>query len=173
MDCHLRALIENDMDMIYNWRNLESIRENMFHDQMIPYKDHCNWFRNVLINQAKYYRLFVNQNKPLGLVSFKESNQQSQTCLWGFYIGESTAPKGSGTIMGSLALDYAFQCLSMRKVIGEVLSTNQKSTKFHLKLGFIQTGLDKNKLWRNGQPVDILQFQLDSEEWDRQKAKVN
>lgn len=173
MNYHLRALIESDRDVIFNWRNLESIRMNMYHDQLIPYEDHCAWFRNVLVKNSEYYRLFVYENKPLGLVSFKDINTQSQTCIWGFYIGENTAPKGSGTIMGRLAIDYAFQILSKKKIVGEVLSFNQRSVNYHLKLGFKQIELNKNKLWRNGRPIDIFQFELDSEQWERQKAKAN
>lgn len=173
MDYCLRALSEKDKEMIFNWRNTEHIRMNMYNDQPIAYEDHSRWFEDMLNNQKDYYRLFIYQHKPLGLISFKNLNQQNQTCVWGFYIGESNAPKGSGTIMGCLGLDYAFHCLSMRKIIGEVLSFNKKSERFHQKLGFKHEGLYKNKLSREGQFIDVISFGLLKEEWEMYKGKLN
>ncbi|NEU32301.1 hypothetical protein GN156_16240 [bacterium LRH843] len=86
----LRGLIQEDMDVLFRWRNKDSIRTNMYHDQPISYEQHCQWIKNVLQNQSDYYRLFIHQNTPLGHISFKNINQQNQTCLWGFYIGEET-----------------------------------------------------------------------------------
>lgn len=173
MDYYLRVLAEEDKEIIYQWRNSEPIRVNMYNDRPIPYEDHCQWMENVLNNQTDYYRLFLYQNKPLGLVSFKEMNYQNQTCVWGFYIGENDAPKGSGTIMGRLALDYAFYQLKMRKIIGVVLSFNKRSEMFHQKLGFNQEGLFKKELSRDGQFIDLIRFALFKEEWESQKEKLN
>ncbi|MGG4199224.1 UDP-4-amino-4,6-dideoxy-N-acetyl-beta-L-altrosamine N-acetyltransferase [Peribacillus frigoritolerans] len=173
MDYCLRALSEKDKEMIYNWRNLEHIRINMYNDQPISYEDHGRWFESMLKNLKDYYRLFIYQQKPLGLISFKDINQQNQTCAWGFYIGEINAPKGSGTIMGFLGLDYAFHSLNMRKIIGEVLSFNKKSEMFHQKLGFKQEKLYKNKLNREGQFIDVIFFGLQKEEWEMHKVKLN
>ena len=173
MDFHLRAFTEKDREVIYQWRNSEPIRVNMFNDQFIPYEDHCKWFEDVLKNQIAYYRLFLFQNKPLGLVSFRDHNTQNQTCVWGFYIGEPNAPKGSGTMMGGLALDYAFYQLNIRKLIGVVLSFNKRSEMFHQKLGFYQEGLFKKELNRAGQLIDLKRFALFKEDWERQKEKLN
>ncbi|ULT56478.1 UDP-4-amino-4,6-dideoxy-N-acetyl-beta-L-altrosamine N-acetyltransferase [Neobacillus drentensis] len=173
MDYYLRALTEKDKDMIYEWRNSESIRVNMYNDQPIPYEAHCQWFDAVLKNESRFYRLFLYKNKPLGLVSFKEVNLQNQTCAWGFYIGEPHAPKGSGTIMGALALDYAFYQLNIRKIIGMVLSFNQRSVRFHHRLGFCQEGLFKKEWSRNGQFIDLIRLSLFKEDWEKQKDKLN
>lgn len=170
MDYYLRALTEQDREIIYQWRNSEAIRVNMYNSQLIPYEDHCQWFEDVLTNQRANYRLFLNQNKRLGLVSFKEINVQNQTCVWGFYIGEPDAPKGAGTMMGHLALDYAFNQLKMRKIIGMVLSFNKRSQLFHTKLGFYQEGLLKKELIRDGQYHDIIRFALFKEDWERQNV---
>jgi|SRR4051812_31721678 UDP-4-amino-4,6-dideoxy-N-acetyl-beta-L-altrosamine N-acetyltransferase len=173
MDYYLRGLIESDREIIYQWRNLERIRVNMYNDQPISFKDHCQWFDDVLKNQDCYYRLFIYQNKPLGLVSFKEISHQNHTCTWGFYIGEPKAPKGSGTIMGTLALDYAFYQLNMRKIIGIVLAFNKRSEMFHKKLGFYQEGLFKKELMRDGQFIDLVRLALFKEDWEKEKEKLN
>ncbi|MED4228939.1 UDP-4-amino-4,6-dideoxy-N-acetyl-beta-L-altrosamine N-acetyltransferase [Neobacillus cucumis] len=166
MDYELRSLTDEDKDLIFKWRNLEFIRPNMFNDKIIPYEDHCQWFANTLTNHAEHYRVFVKHTQPLGLVSFKKSDSQHLAYFWGFYIGELDAPKGAGSIMGSLALDYAFESLNAKRIIGEVLSTNKKSEAFHRKLGFKQDLRYKNSIYRNGQFITINRFVLDKENWE-------
>jgi UDP-4-amino-4,6-dideoxy-N-acetyl-beta-L-altrosamine N-acetyltransferase len=173
MTFYLRPLTIKDREIIFQWRNSDSIRVNMYNDQPIPYKQHCQWFEDILNQQAAFYRLFGYQDKPLGLISFKNFNSQNQTCYWGFYIGESTAQKGTGTIMGYLAIDYAFEQLNIRKLIGEVLSFNPKSERFHQRLGFNREGLFIKELNRNGEYIDIIRFALFQDEWEKHKKNLN
>lgn len=170
---HLRALTEKDSNLLYNWRNAEFIRVNMFDDQPITYEAHCNWFKAIQKEQEPYYRIFQSQSRPLGFISFKKDSQQNNTLFWGFYIGETHPPKGAGTWMGSIALDYAFQILGAEKIIGEVLSFNKKSIKFHQKLGFIQDHLYQNSILREGQLIQIVKFELDKEKWPQHKLNLN
>ncbi|KEF38384.1 pseudaminic acid biosynthesis N-acetyl transferase [Schinkia azotoformans MEV2011] len=161
----LRAPSEKDRNLLHNWRNAEFIRINMFDDQPITFEAHCNWFETILKEQLAYYRIIQYQSKPLGLVSFKKNLQQKNILFWGFYIGETQAPKGAGTWMGRLALEYAFQILEAEKIIGEVLSFNKKSMKFHEKLGFKQNHQYQNTLFREGHPIPIVRYELDKEDW--------
>jgi len=173
MDYYLKELSEKDRDIIFKWRNSEPIRVNMYNNQVIPYEDHCKWFDYVRKNENRFYRLFFYKNEPIGLVSFKKINWHNQTCEWGFYIGEPHAPKGSGTIMGALALDYAFEQLNMRKIIGIVFSFNKRSENYHHKLGFIQEGIFIKEWYRNGQFFDLIRLALFKEDWEKQKEKRN
>lgn len=167
----LRALSEKDSNLLYTWRNAEFIRVNMFDDQPITYQAHCHWFETILKEQLAYYRLFQYQSSPLGFVSFKKDlqPQPNTTLFWGFYIGETQAPKGAGTWMGRLALEYAFQNLGADKIIGEVLSFNKKSMKFHEKLGFKQNHQYQNTILRDGQPIPIIKYELEKEDWQHHR----
>ncbi|MGM9956185.1 MAG: UDP-4-amino-4,6-dideoxy-N-acetyl-beta-L-altrosamine N-acetyltransferase [Peribacillus sp.] len=168
----LRAFSKEDQKLIFSWRNMQHIRMNMYDDQLIPYEDHSRWFDNVLNEKIQYYRLFLYLDKPFGLISFKNFNQENKSCDWGFYIGESHAPRGTGTLMGYLGLEYAFHHLGMKKISGEVLSFNDKSEGLHRKLGFKHEGLSKNKLIRDGQSIDVNIFSITQERWDNHKGTL-
>lgn len=172
MDYSLRELEGSNRDIIYNWRNKESIRKNMYNDQPIYYETHCKWFEDVLTNQREYYRIFVYKEKPIGLVSFKNSAQQNDSCVWGFYIGEINSPKGSGTVMGRLALDYAFHLLGRKMVVGEVLSFNKISQLFHEKLGFMNKGNIEKKIIRNNEVIDVIRYEISEAQWKEKKKSL-
>ncbi|WP_071393411.1 UDP-4-amino-4,6-dideoxy-N-acetyl-beta-L-altrosamine N-acetyltransferase [Bacillus tuaregi] len=173
MSYTLRALTNQDKDLLYSWRNAKFIRVNMYHDEVIPYEHHCQWFNKVLLNQKEYYRLFCDSNRPLGLISFKEEVGQNKVFHWGFYIGETQTPKGSGTWMGYLGLDYAFHTLGANCIVGEVFDFNQKSAAFHLKLGFQQDLPYQHTFFRKEQPFQVLRFILTKEDWELHREKVN
>lgn len=173
MDYQLKSLSKEDREMIYRWRNMEHVKVNMYNNQRIPFEDHCRWFEDVLKEHMEYYRLFIYQEKPLGLISFKKCSQQILTCVWGFYIGEIHAPKGGGTIMGYLGLEYAFHRLGMKKIIGEVLSNNNKSEGLHRKLGFKNDNRLDNTLTKEGQSIDVNIFSIIKEEWEKHKRTLN
>lgn len=158
MTYSLRGLVESDKCMLFRWRNSEEIRMNMHNNHPILYEDHCHWFEEAM-NHSNYYRLFIGNDKPLGFVSFRRMIQNE--CMWGFYIGELDAPKGTGTIMTRLAIAYAFYQLNMDKINGEVLSFNKKSQRLHQKLGFKKEGL--YQLNRDGQMTDVYRFVLSKE----------
>ncbi|MGE7601566.1 UDP-4-amino-4,6-dideoxy-N-acetyl-beta-L-altrosamine N-acetyltransferase [Peribacillus sp. NPDC097675] len=172
MDYQLIALSKEDREQIYRWRNMEHIRMNMYNHQRIPHDDHCRWFEDILKEQMEYYRLFIYQEKPLGLVSFKKCSQQMLTCVWGFYIGEIHAPKGAGTIMGYLGLEYAFHTLGMKKIIAEVLSNNNKSEGLHRKLGFKHDNRLEDTFIREGQSIDVNSFSIIREDWEKYKGTL-
>lgn len=157
MTYFLRELVDSDKDMIFQWRNAEEVRVNMLSNHPIMYKEHCRWFEDAMHNST-YFRVFIGPDKPLGFVSFKKTVKDE--CVWGFYIGEQDAPKGSGTIMATLAIDYAFYQLNMNKIIGEVLIFNKKSQGLHLKLGFEKEGVYQNQ---QGKIQDVFRFVLSKE----------
>ena len=97
-------------------------------------------------------------------------NPDNLTCDWGFYIGEQTAPKGLGTVLGYKALEYIFEQLKMRKVCAEVLDYNEASIHFHKKLGFIEEGRLQEHVFKDGAYHDVILMGMFAENWPTQSA---
>ncbi|MGG1246307.1 UDP-4-amino-4,6-dideoxy-N-acetyl-beta-L-altrosamine N-acetyltransferase [Bacillus spizizenii] len=168
----LRTLKEKDLDTVLRWRNDERIRQSMYNDQIITEKQHQQWFKNVNSSKTEHYFIFTVDHKDTGFVSFKDVDHKNNHCYWGFYIGEAQSQKGSGSVMGFLALEWAFQQLEVEKVYGEVLSNNEKSLSYHQSLGFSKEGLFRNHIARNNGYLDVIRYGLLKEEWMAEKQKV-
>ncbi len=166
-DFVLRPMQEADLEMVRAWRNSERIRTRMFNDHHISVEEHQTWFQMVQGPQSQSMANLVFQGlgKPLGLVNFTGIDRKNGTCSWGFYLGEDGLPRGTGTIMGLLGLDHAFEVLGLRKVYGEVVASNYESLGLFKSLGFHEEGrLDKHIL-RHGKYVDVVKMALFREEW--------
>ncbi|AMA54163.1 MULTISPECIES: UDP-4-amino-4,6-dideoxy-N-acetyl-beta-L-altrosamine N-acetyltransferase [Bacillus] len=168
----LRTLKEKDLDTVLRWRNDERIRQSMYNDQIITEKQHQQWFKNVNSSKTEHYFIFTIDHTDTGFVSFKDVDHKNNHCYWGFYIGEAQSPKGSGSVMGFLALEWAFQQLEVEKVYGEVLSNNEKSLSYHQSLGFSKEGHFRNHIVRNNNYLDVIRYGLLKEEWIAEKPKV-
>jgi UDP-4-amino-4,6-dideoxy-N-acetyl-beta-L-altrosamine N-acetyltransferase len=168
----LRPMLEADLSVVFDWRNSERIRANMYSDELISWDNHCRWFSRIQSDESCSHYIVEYMEEPVGVVNFTDINHVHHTCNWGFYIGDENAPRGSGTALGILALTEAFERLNMRKVCGEVFSFNEASIRFHQKLGFKQEGYLAEHVMKSGQYEDIVLFAHFSEPWQVAKEKL-
>lgn len=166
---NLVDISEEYKDMLYQWRNSSQIRKNMYTDHFISREEHDRWFNRVQTDDNSIPKLLVYQEQPIGFVNFTDINQEQRKCFWGFYIGDEDAPKGSGKIMGLLALDLIFGELNVQTVCSKVLSFNTRSYIFHQKLGFAEEGRLIEQIYREGRYVDIILMALYKSAWLRSR----
>lgn len=168
----LKPLKETDLRTVLTWRNSERIKQHMYTNHTITWKEHLDWFKRVKNDPHTKIFLLYNKNQPLGLVNFKQIDLKHSRCYWGFYIGEENAPKGSGTIMGLLALDYIFHEIGLHKVCAEVIETNERSYFYHQKLGFETEGRFKQHLWKDDRFIDVISFALFADKWKKVRESL-
>ncbi|BDV43447.1 acetyltransferase [Geotalea uraniireducens] len=167
--CTLRPVTEDDLARLLEWRNSERIRLNMYSDHLISWEEHRAWFARLQESDTARTLLFAVDGRPLGVVNAVRIDRRNGTCYWGFYLGETDAPRGSGTAMGYLGLDYIFSELGLRKVIGEAFAFNEASIAFHRRLGFVQEGCFVRQVLKDGEYHDIISFSLFNDQWEAHK----
>ncbi|MFY0543168.1 UDP-4-amino-4,6-dideoxy-N-acetyl-beta-L-altrosamine N-acetyltransferase [Brevibacillus sp. H7] len=168
----LRAFVEADLEQVLLWRNSDRVRQHMYSDHLISWEEHVNWFHRMRNDHTHECLIFEYQNRPVGVVSFSNIDTKHMRCTWGFYLGETDIPKGSGLAMGLLGLSYGFETIGSRKICGEVLASNDASIRFHQKLGFVQEGHFVNHIYKNGHFEDVLSFACFSEDWGKHRENI-
>lgn len=166
----LRPVEEKDLEMVLAWRNSPRVQMFMFTDRIISMEEHREWYLRLQVEGDSRCLIFESLGKPLGVVKVDQVDLANGCCLWGFYIGDTDAPRGSGMIMGFLGLEYIFETLQMRNVIGEVFAFNKASVKFHKKLGFKEKVRGGKRSLKDGVYKDVLSFTLLVEDWLKEKA---
>jgi len=63
-------------------------------------------------------------------------------------------------------INYAFEQLNLRKIRGDVLSSNKISLSFTRKMGFKEECVLREQEYRNGQYVDVHVFGLFRRDWN-------
>ena len=159
----LRKLESKDLTTILAWRNHDDIRKWMVNTSIIDYEDHLEWFMRNRSHSDRHFFVFEYQEQLEGYVSFQKI-ENSRAYEWGFYIKPNTK-KGMGVLLGEVSLEFAFRQLNIAKIFGQVLSFNQKSIKFHQKLGFSQEGVLRKHFIDERGEFDMFQFGILQSEW--------
>ncbi|MEC5424227.1 UDP-4-amino-4,6-dideoxy-N-acetyl-beta-L-altrosamine N-acetyltransferase [Virgibacillus sp. C22-A2] len=171
-DFQLKPISYNDLTLVLKWRNSDDIKSFMYTDHHISWEEHYNWFTKVTTNSRYKVWLLHYKDRPLGLINFSDIDREHSRCYWGFYIGENTAPKGSGTVMGILGLDNIFNKTGIYKVCSEAIHTNSGSIQFHRKLGFESEGRFVEHIRKDNQYLDVIPMALFADKWERIKPEL-
>lgn len=169
-DYNLRPLTEDDLATVLTWRNSERIRSNMYADHVIKSDEHRAWFTRTVKDASCRYLVLEHLGQPIGLSYVTDIDCTNGTCMWGFYVGAADAPRGSGTVMGCLSMNYIFEQEELRKVCGEVLDFNKPSQKLFGRLGFAKEGCRRQHVIKNGLATDVILFSLLVDEWQNTEA---
>ncbi len=129
-------LEEKDLAMALDWRNSDRVRSNMLNNHVITMDEHLAWYSRLHQEKNDVCLIFEWQCNPVGVMNFVDYDPEHHTCHWGFYLGSELLPGGMGTAMGCLGLEYAFEKIGVDCLIGEVLTFNKGSIRFHNRLGF-------------------------------------
>ncbi|KUO65183.1 MAG: hypothetical protein APF84_08605 [Gracilibacter sp. BRH_c7a] len=175
-DYQLIDLSEKYKDHILHWRNSDHVRNSMFTDRLITPEEHNRWFERVTqdkgFSNGIIAKVLLYKNQPIGFMNFTDIDGENSRCSWGFYIGEASAPKGSGQIMAFHSLNYIFGEYHLRKLCAEILDSNVRSLRYHQKLGFVEEGRLKEHVFRQDHYADVIIMALFREQWAARQQEL-
>jgi len=148
-----------------SWRNHPSIRQSMFSQVIIQPEQHMAWFRRQAEMEDCLWLIYeTHENRPSGIVYFTNMECAPKHAFWGFYAAPKAQP-GTGTKMGLEAIDLYFSELGFHKLYAEVLETNERSLRFHRKLGFKVEGVFRDHYLSEEGYQSVTRFGLLAAEW--------
>jgi len=170
-DYSIRPVAWTDKQILLGWRNMESVRKFMYTDHVISVNEHEIWFAKMMASSTDQYLIFLYKEQPIGTISFTQINIQHKRCSWAFYLGERNAPRGCGSVMEYLAIEFAFSNIGITKLHCEVLSLNSTVISLHKKFGFTQEGCLRRHYFKGTHFEDVIMLSLLSDEWQKLRAK--
>lgn len=160
----LRPIKDSELELMLSWRNAPAVRENMYTTHEISLAEHVAWWERTNSSDHQHYFMYEFEGQALGIVGFTDLDRGNQNSSWAFYASPN-APKGTGSRMELLALDYAFNELGLHKLSCEVLAFNMPVIKLHEKFGFKVEGILRDQYHREGTFIDIYRLGLLASEW--------
>lgn len=170
-DAHLKPLEEQDLPMVRAWRNHIGVRRFMYTQHEISAEEHQRWFLSSRDDPQRHHYLFILDGSPQGFINFREMNTAG-VADWGFYLAPE-APRGTGSALGRLALDQAFAALGLHKLCGQALGYNERSIRFHRRLGFREEGILRDQHHDGVTYHPIHCFGLLHHEWEAHKGNLD
>jgi RimJ/RimL family protein N-acetyltransferase len=168
---YLRPLTLSDTDLIVKWRNTDSVRKNLFSQELITPESHKKYY-NEYIETHKCHQFILEQivyengniysfSVPVGTVYLKNIDHLNSKALIGVFIGEGVdRGKGFGKEAVQLILQYGFLQLGLNKVYLQVIYNNEKMIGICEEIGFVKEGKFREDYFRDGVYYDIEQLSI-------------
>lgn len=163
VDCGLRPITETDSDMLLEWRNTPSIRQFMYSSHIIKPEEHQQWYNTIQNDSDRHPLVFLRNNIPSGFVNIGPI-KPGGIAEWGFYAAPNS-PRGTGKLLGSCVLEYAFCTLCLHKLCGEAVESNIASQRLHSSLGFRKEGELIDQFFDGHTYYTIVKFGLTAHQW--------
>lgn len=169
----LRAIRNEELELMLSWRNAPSVRANMYTQHEIGLTEHLAWWERMKSRPEHQYFMYELHCKPHGIVGLNNIDLTNNCTSWAFYASPE-APKGTGSKMELLALEEVFGKQQLNKLCCEVLAFNKPVIRLHEKFGFKIEGILREQHKFGTDYVDVYRLGLLASEWrDKRAAMLN
>ncbi len=160
-----------DIPTFVRWFNDPEVRRYLMMYGPMSRAQEEQWFERMLGRTDEF--LFAIEAAVahgwthIGNLGLHRVDWKNRTATLGMVLGEKEYwGKGYGTDAGSVVLRFAFHELNLHRVELETYSFNPRAMRCYEKLGFIQEGVRRKALYREGQYHDVHTLGLLRDEYE-------
>ena len=165
--CFLRPLEKSDAPLLTRWINDSEVTQFLERTMPMMHATEEKWIDGLAGSKTDIVLLIVtNTGEPIGVMGIHGMNWIDGTATTGAFIGEKEYwGKGFGTDAKMILLNYAFNILNLRKICSRVYAFNVRSIAYSKHCGYVDDGVQKKHVFRNGEYHDVIQLALFKENW--------
>ena len=131
---YLRRATQEDVDLLFNWVNDKSVRDNAFDTHIISFFEHKTWFDSLLQDDGQIQYILMKNEKPIGQIRLRIDGYRAEI---DYSISKDERGYGYGKEIIRLAIakiqsDYP----DVKKLIGKVKPSNVASFLCFIENGF-------------------------------------
>ncbi len=163
-----REIEIEDAKTILDWRTSERITKFMKSDMNYDVNTQKRWLEGSFNKPSYYHWIIQYSGKDVGLLNFVDWDKENRTTSWGFYIGDESA-LGVGGLVPPYFYNFAFDKLSVDKVLAEVIYNNTGVIDLHLKQGYVFDPSRDHVIEKSGRSILMVCMSLDKKEFKASK----
>ncbi len=142
----IRLIQQSDAVKMLAWRNHKKVREHSLNDKIISLVEHEKWLYDALRDETKLMLIASSQNKDIGVVSFSNISDESQSATVNIYLNPNMVGRGYGTVLLKAGLEHLREKRGNVKFVDAViLKNNTVSINMFKKCNFMKYS-EKNKI---------------------------
>lgn len=153
-------LKSSDLEFLCEVRN-ECAPEYLHTSQTYTLEETKIWFEKT----SPMFFLIKKREDKIGYFRTSNYSKENRNIYIGADIHKNYRGKGLGYSSYLIFIPYLFETLDLNKISLEVLSTNKPAIKLYEKLGFVQEGVKRQEVYKNGDWVDSIIMSILKDEW--------
>ena len=160
----LRELHRKDIPTINTWRNCEELISSLgapfrFINQEVDER----WYEGYMQSRLNSIRCAIiteECDEIIGLVSLMDINYINRSAKLHIMIGTEGQGKGAGTFAVKAMCEHGFKNYGLHRIELDVLANNTRAQHVYEKCGFVNEGIKKQAVFKNGEYKDMLLYAL-------------
>lgn len=148
--------------LVWEWRNDDKVRKWMYNTEVIPFENHLKFIESLNETQEKIYYLVKRNKLPIGVFSIVDIKDKSGE--WGYYIAPEHQHRSLGIEFYYYTLNFIFEVLNFRKIVGYALLTNKSANSLNSLFGFTKKLVAKTE---NSEIREYYYRELISDIWKK------
>lgn len=165
----LRAIEKEDIDLLLYLINAPEI-EDMTVGWHFPLSrmDQEQWMSHFR-NSEKSVKLMIelDNSKTIGMVMLENIDWKNRTACFGCKMGAPLKDRIKGDMLDAVRgmLRYAFYELGLNCIHGTILENNKFSRKLCQRAGFVEEGVLRNRIYKNGEYRNLISVSVMKKEF--------
>ena len=172
---YLRAAERDDIPLFVRWFNDYRTSRTLGLRAPMSVAMEEQWFERAVADQGKTGYHFVAcrfaDDRPIGTVGLFDLDLTNGNAGLGISIGdEADRGRGHGSDSLRALLRFAFDSLRLERVWLEVYDFNPDARRLYERVGFVEEGISRHAIFREGSYRDIHRMAILRTEWEAASA---
>ncbi len=160
----LRRIVEEDIELIRQWRNSKPIQQHMHFRDHITKQMQKKWFKSI-DNINNFYYIIEYKGNKVGLFNEKNIDWNERTSETGLFIADEKFINSPIPILASLCLsEIGFNIIQGEKTFIHIIKNNYKAIEYSLAFGYVLT--------KNQEKEELQQYVLTKESFEKKGNKL-
>jgi diamine N-acetyltransferase len=168
----LRAIERDDIPRFVRWLNDREVTQFLLINSPLSKVMEEKWFDQQVETPPTQGQVFaietlVNEEwVHIGNCGLHNIEPVNHCAEFGIFIGEKAYwNQGFGTEATRLVLKHGFEDLNLHSIYLNVYSTNPRARKAYEAAGFVQEGVQREAVFKNGRFIDLILMSILQSEW--------
>ncbi len=137
------CLSEDEVKLVWVWRNHDDVRKWMVTKDIIPFESHCSFVAGLKERDDKYYWLVFKNDVPIGVLSIIKVNHEKEEGEPGYYLSPDYANSGIGIDFQFFYKKFFFDELGFKNLFGHILHGNTNAYQLSRFFGSIDDAIEE------------------------------
>lgn len=171
MSYTVRAIEEQDLERIMNWRMDPDITRYMNTNPKLTPEGQKVWFEKIRANEDVRYWIIEVDAEPAGVINLTGLTREDGRLGWAYYVGEKKLRSMKLALALEMSLyDYIFEELGKNALVGDIFTLNRGVIQLHLLCGSRIVEEKKNHVEKEGILYDVTFMEMTKEHWQEVKS---
>lgn len=136
------ALPNDEIQLVWTWRNDARIREWMTNHEEIPYENHLNFIESLKGRIDKFYWLVYKGNTPIAVLDIIDIDYEKGETEPGYYLNPELLNSGEGLFFNYNFRSFLFNTLGFQSVKGNIKVGNDRAYTMSTFYGVYAVGIE-------------------------------